>query len=278
MSLVNIALDYVLIFGKMGMPEMGIKGAGLSSCIADGVGVLFYIWYVKKVPQLYTFNIFKFPKPNIIQLISIIKLSLPMVFQYMVSLGAWFFFFVAIEQVGEHELAVSNVLRSLYMFIMTPIWGYAAATSTLVSNIIGQDKKEEVKTLIKRLIYISMISAAVITIADVIAPYTMLSIFTNDMQIVKDGILSLHVISASMLLFSVAAILLSSVAGSGDTRFAFLIEVSAISVYALYLAFTCIWNKYPLHIIWMAEFIYWIILGGLSLLRLRTGKWREIKI
>ncbi len=77
-------------------------------------------------------------------------------------MSAWFLFFVFIERMGEHELAISNIIRATYMILMTPIWGYASATNSMVSNLIGQGREDEVKGLVKKIIKMSVVTTMVL--------------------------------------------------------------------------------------------------------------------
>jgi Na+-driven multidrug efflux pump len=69
----------------------------------------------------------------------------------------WFLFFIIIEQSGELALAISVIIRVIYMFIMTPFWGLGAATNTLVSFSLGEKKQEQINSLLKRMIVLSLL-------------------------------------------------------------------------------------------------------------------------
>ena len=81
---------------------------------------------------------------------TIMDLSLPLVVQNLLSMGSWFIFFVFIEKIGKHQLAISNIVRGAYMINMTPIWGFSVAANSMISNIIGQSKQDEVFVLLKK--------------------------------------------------------------------------------------------------------------------------------
>jgi putative MATE family efflux protein len=275
MSLVNVVLDYCLIFGNFGFPKMGIGGAGLASSISEVCAVLFYLWYTFRKMPLTEMNLFRFPRMQAGMVRDIINLSLPMIFQYTISLGAWFLFFVVIEKMGEHDLAISNILRSLYMVLMTPIWGYSAATPTIVSNLIGQGKTEEVMVAVRKILLLSIITSIVVILGNIFVPGYLLSFFTNDAALIRDSIGILYILSISMVLFAVAIVYLSAVSGTGDTRVSLIIETVAITVYLIYLFYTTVVRRQSLEIVWAAEIIYWILIGALAFMRLRSGRWRE---
>jgi Na+-driven multidrug efflux pump len=100
-----------------------------------------------------------------------------------------------------------------------------------------------------------------------------LSVFTNDEAIIQDAVNTIYLLAVCMQCFSIAVILLSALSGTGDTKVSLYIEASTISIYMLYLYYVTLVKHYPLEIIWAAELVYWILIGGLSYWRLKQKKW-----
>ena len=97
MAIVNIVLDYGLIFGKLGLPEMGISGAALATNIAELATFIFYVIYSIRInyfKKYKVFNILAISKPIVRNLT---RISFPVMFQYFFSFAAWFVFFLIIE-------------------------------------------------------------------------------------------------------------------------------------------------------------------------------------
>ena len=72
--------------------------------------------------------------------------------QMFLSLAVWFVLFLFIEKLGESALAVSNIIRSILVVLLVPVWGFATATNTLVSYLIGNNRTDEVMGLIKKIV------------------------------------------------------------------------------------------------------------------------------
>ncbi len=72
--------------------------------------------------------------------------------QNFFSMASWLAFFLFIEKLGESALAVSNIIRSFYVILMIPMWGFGSATNTLVSNLIGRGKQAEVMSLVMKVV------------------------------------------------------------------------------------------------------------------------------
>jgi len=278
MLVLNGFLDYVLIFGKLGAPEMGIRGAAMASVISEAVAMCFLIAYCIRNHGFKEFKLFRFESINPTRIRAIFHLSSPVILQNLVSMGAWFLFFVVIEHMGERQLAISNIIRATYMIMMTPVWGYAAATNSMVSNLIGQGRENEVGKLVKRIIKLALITSGAIFALMMISPSAILGISTSDKSIIQDAMGCYYIIAGSMFLFSISVILLSTVSGTGSTKAAMLIELTNIFIYLAYVYVFAIIINSSIEQVWLSEPIYWTMMGLFSWLYIRTGRWKEVRL
>ncbi len=278
MMVVNIVLDYLLIFGKYGFPEMGIEGAAIASVIAEVAGLVYLIIFSVVKHEFKHFRLMKFESLSMGRMKAILHLSSPVILQNTFTMGAWFLFFVFIERMGEHELAISNIIRATYMILMTPIWGFASATNSMVSNLIGQDKIHEVKMLIKKIINLSLITTALIFAISFISPQWLLRITTSDSKLIEDAMGCYYIIIGAMFLFSISVILLSAVSGSGNTKAAMVIEFFNIIIYMIYVYLCAVVYKSSIETVWFSEIIYWVLMGVFSAVYLTTRQWKPVKI
>ncbi len=278
MALINIVLDYGLIFGKLGMPEMGIEGAALASVIAEGVAVAYFLGYtwIKIDPLKY--ELFKFRILNTKLLQKLIRVSSPLMMQYLVSLGAWFGFFLFIEQMGPRALAVSNILKSIYMVFMIPIWGFSNATATLVSNVIGQGKGGQVIRLLGKIVLLDLGISAGLSLILALFPMTLMKVYSSDIALIQSGIPSMYVLALALLLFAVANIYLNGIIGTGATAFALFCEIIAITLYLIYVWIVVIELNLSLTYVWSSEFVYWTVLLILPLIYLWSGRWKKLSL
>jgi putative MATE family efflux protein len=106
----NVILNYSLIFGKFGMPQMGISGAALASAIAEAIAMIFVIIFSLKTVDLKKYGFYAWRacfKLGILK--KVLTVSLWMMLQPFLSIAVWFFFFIAIERLGERPLAIINL-------------------------------------------------------------------------------------------------------------------------------------------------------------------------
>ena len=142
MVLSNVVFNYILIFGKLGFPALGITGAAIGSSLAELVSLIFFIVYTRTCCDRSRYGLEKAAKPEP----SVIRSMMPVcswtMIQHTVSITTWFIFFMYIEHLGERALAISNIARSVSGLIWVVLQSFSATCSTLVSNIIGVGHQE----------------------------------------------------------------------------------------------------------------------------------------
>ena len=278
MAAVNFLFCYVLIFGHFGFQSMGIMGAGIASTVAEFIALIYIFLYTLFKSSIKEYKLFQFSKINKSMMKTIMDLSLPLVVQNLLSMGSWFIFFVFIEKIGKHQLAISNIVRGAYMINMTPIWGFSVAANSMISNIIGQSKQEEVFVLLKKIIRITILITFVMIFLNLLFPLEILGLFTSDAKIIRDSVSSLRIVNLAMIFFSFAIVSISAVSGTGATRAALNIEVAAIVIYLVYNYVITFVLHSTIEMLWMSEVIYWLFTGVASYMYIKSKRWMRIKV
>ncbi len=278
LGIINLFLDYVLIFGHWGFPELGLKGAAWASTIAEISAVIFYLIYLKYRDIISEFQLFKFRKIDRGLISKMTLLSAPLALQNAIGIVAWFSFFLMIEKMGEEALGIATIIKSLYMFIGLPMWSFATAGNSIVSNLLGQQKQEDVLIALKKVVLLSFGFAVITCLIIYLFPSFFIKIYTNDTNLIAKSIPSLNAILIALLLFSIGIPLFQGIMGSGDTKFTLLIETCIVSIYALYAYIIIIKLKIDLSYTWTAEWVYWGLLIIVCIIYLKYGRWRKIKV
>jgi len=208
----------------------------------------------------------------------IADLSGPLIFQSAVSVTSWYFFYVLVEHHGQTSLAVSNTMRNIFGFFGVFAWAFASTTNAMVSNIIGQNKKDLVPLLIKKIMLLSCSIAILVCILLNSFPQLYLSIYGQSGDFMQLGVPVIRVVAFAMIMMSIGTVWLNAVTGTGNSKITFVIELSAIILYCLYVYYVLEVQKLSIIWGWMAEFIYWTTLFLLSFLYMKSGKWRLKKI
>ena len=273
MATVNVILGYLLVFGNFGFPKMGIAGAALASVIAEGCSTVYFLVVTFRKPKFSIYGLFSNSGFDLAIVKKTLNISVFMMMQYFLSLGGWLVFFMIIEKMGERPLAVSNIIRSAYILLMVPVWAYSSATNTLISSALGRGHVHDVIPITRKVITLSMASILPVIAFTLMFPHFILAIFTSDISLTEATIPSLYVITGALFLFSFMNIMFSAVVGTANTNISMLIELSTIVVYLFATWMIGIVLRQPIEVVWTCEYIYFGVLGSLSFLYLKYGKW-----
>jgi len=277
MSFANVILDYGLVFGNLGLPKMGLQGAALASAISEGVTTLYFIIYTSKRVDLNKFGLNLQNKFDSLIFTPILKISGPIMLQNFITLGGWFIFFSIIEQMGEDELAISHIIRSIYMVLMIPLFGFSAATNSLVSNLIGEGLQDKVLKLTGRIILLTVACTLVLMFFAFVFPQEIVGFYDIPLELLPATLATFGVIRYSVILFAITFVVFNAVTGTGNTRVSLIIESINISIY-LTVAYIIVKYFTPtVDQVWYTEFVYFSFLGIMSYLYLKFGNWKSKK-
>jgi Na+-driven multidrug efflux pump len=196
----------------------------------------------------------------------------------MISIISWEFFYILIEHRGEQSLAVSNSMRNIFGFFGSFTWAFAATSSTMVSNIIGQNLQDKVIPLIVKIMKWSLGFAVMVFILLNVFAHQFLSIYGQGEEFMQEAIPVLRVVSVALLFMSIATVWLNAVTGTGNSSVNLAIEFVAIIIYIIYSYLTIEYYQLPITIGWMCEIIYWISLLLPSYWYITSMKWKGLKI
>ncbi len=278
LGIANMLLNYALVFGKWGFPEMGIAGAGLASTIAEGLAFIVFVVYILLDKQNRAYHLFRFPKVDLDIIKAQLKLSMPIVLQSVVGMGSWFIFFIIIEDMGQTELAISNIMRAVYLLFMIPCWGFASSINTLVSNLIGKDKLEEVFSVTTQTAILSFGVTMIFALSMLFAPEVVLRVGTDNLALIEESKRLTGVLTAILALFSIGAIYFNGLVGTGATQKALYLQILAVVVYLAYIYLAVHVFDCSLEVAWMAELAYWVVSLTTSVWYLRSNKWQHIQV
>lgn len=273
----NVVLDYGLIFGNIGLPKLGFNGAAYASIMAEFIGMVVVLAIINAKGMNTRFKLFdnlqfnwKISKTILIQ-------SSPIILQYAISIISWEFFFILVSHDGMLALDVSQLMRLLFGFYGIFIWAFAATSSTMVSNLVGQGLSKRVMILVGRIAMLSAGSTLVVFIPVQLFTREILSIFNDDAAFLAMAVPVLRVVSVAILMMSVSTVCLNAVTGTGNTRINLMIEMITIVMYIVYVYL--VMEVYNLSIVWGwgSEWVYWTSIFIMSFAYLKSGKWNNAR-
>lgn len=278
MALVNVVLDYALVFGELGLPEMGVRGAALASVIAEASSLLFFLLYTYYKVDLKKYGLNRFGQFDLSMVLRILRISCFTMVQYFLAMAIWFVFFMALERLGQRQLAVANIVRSVYVVLLIPVQALSTTANTLVSNLIGAGGSSGVVTLLHKISRMSFLIMVVCVGLCVAFPGSILSVYTNEEALLVESVSALYVVCGAMLIASLANVYFNGISGTGNTQAALVLEIFVQVFYALYIIVVGMVIQAPVDVCFTTEVIYYVLMLGFSLIYLKKAKWQNKKI
>ncbi len=276
LAVTNVALDWLLIFGNLGAPRLGIEGAAASSVAAEFAASAFltlYAWRRGDIRRYRLFALRRWDRPLARLLVGI---SSPVVAEALVETASWFLIFAIIGQLGEAALASVTVLHCCYALLLVPVEGFSEAACSMTSNLIGQGAASRIRLLIRNAMSLSFAITLPLAALAIAFPGPTLAIFTDEEAAIALGRPGLLFVAGAILVAIPGEVLLGVLTGTGDTRGALVIEIADTAcVLTLCYTATALLGL-PLEAVWLAVAAGWVIRIVLSTARLRRQAWKEL--
>ena len=282
MGILNIVLCYLLVFGRFGFPEMGIGGAALASTIAEGVAFVLFVVYMYFDKEAEAYHLFKPRKVDFNIIRQQMKIGIPSVAQPVVGLGSWFIFFSFVENnLGVKDLAVTNLVRMIYLFLSIPSWGFASTINTLVSYVIGQREFGRVMPIIWKTAKLCLAVTMVLAVPLLLFPFQFLEPVlkkTGDANLLQDAVPILHVLLVILAIFSVGGVFFNALASTGAAFLGLALQFICAILYLVFIHIVLAYTEGGLTWAWSAEIFYWGIMMLFTVWYLRSDRWHSIKV
>ena len=278
MVLSNVVFNYILIFGKFGIPALGITGAAIGSSLAELVSLIFFIIYTRVGCDRRKYGLDKAARFEKDELKSMMPVCTWTMIQHTISISTWLIFFLYIEHLGERALAISNITRSVSGLIWVVLQAFSSTCSTLVSNIIGEGHQDKVPSLIKRILKLSYGIVSVMIILFCLFPEAIARIYTDIPDLITASVPAMVVMCSSYFLAVGGQVFFLAVSGTGSTKTAFRLELIALAVYMIYCTVIIGIMKFDVAICWTAEHVYSGALLICSWWYIRSGRWKNRSI
>ena len=279
----NIILDTVLIFGYLGLPALGVKGAAIASTIALAIGTAYYaaIACTPRYRVRYALFAGRFRPRRWAP--SIVHLSLPIVVQRFVSHATWFGFFSAVARIGTTELAATNAMRSIYHLSIMLAVGLGTAAAALVGQNLGAKDPQRAERLAWEAVKLAAYSMGFIGLIYAALPTVVIRLYTSDPGVIAAARIPLALLGFVQALAGIALVLSNALQGAGNTRFVMGVEITVCG--ALYIPIVLFFGlgwpigwRFGLLGAWTAEYAYWTVLAALMVWKFRRGHWKRIVV
>lgn len=233
----NTLLNYVLIFGKFGFPELKVQGAAIATLIARGVefSITVGFTYLRKYPAAASLrNIFKFTKEMVKKFL---KIWLPIMGQSVGWALGYSMYSVIYGHISTGALAAYNIACSIERISLTVFMGLASACAIMVGNRIGANEEYKARDYSKNFLSLSVALSSVIAIILIIVRGYIVN-FYNLPEQSSLYLYHLLLVMALIMLARVMNIIFQNgiLRAGGDTLFSMVVELGGIWIVGVPLA------------------------------------------
>ena len=205
---------------------------------------------------------------------SLFHLSVWSMMHAFISVAPWFLFFVAIERLGEVQLAVSNIIRSISTVFFVIVNSFAATTGSLVSNLIGAGEGKSMFRLCGKILRLGYAVGFPLIIIALLLNKQIVGFYTDNVALIELAYYPFIVMLLNYTFALPGYVFMHAVTGTGNTRIAFIFQISTIAFYLVYLYLLSYSFIATLPVYLMAEYLFVILLGVQSYIYLKMKQHR----
>jgi MATE family multidrug resistance protein len=280
---VNIPLDYALIFGHWGCPELGIEGAAIATVTAWAVNVacLALLIFTRDNNRRFgVFSHFRFDRDIFARLM---RFGIPGSLQFTMDILAFTLFILLVGRIGKAELAATNIVLSINALAFMPSMGVSQGVSVLVGQALGRRSPRLAAEYVRSACQLLLVYILAIDLVFLFAPDLVLSPFlaSNDSD-AQVGLFSrslLHIVAAYLFFDALYMVFSGALRGAGDTRFMMLaIAVASPLCLVLPVYIGVRYLQITVATAWLWVLFFVTVLFLLSALRFRRGVWRKMLV
>ncbi len=282
---VNLVLDYVLIFGNIGFPRMGIEGAAVATVLSSCVSFLVYAVVIFKPSHNAAFNTLGGWRFDARLFRRLIRFGLPNGAQFFLDMMGITAFILILGRLGTDSLAATNIAFNVNTIAFMPMIGLGITVSVLVGQYLGMNKPERAEYSVYSGLHLAAAYMGAVALLYLFAPDIFISLYgagtdraqfkpTADLVRVLLRFVALYCVFDSMnIIFS------SAIKGAGDTRFV-MYAIVIMSVFGLVIPTAVLLIVFDMGIYtgWAVLTGYVMLLGIVFMARFSGGKWKGMRV
>jgi MATE family multidrug resistance protein len=281
----NIPLDYALVFGAWGFPEMGIHGAALATVAAWAVmsGLFALLVFRGRNQELYGVRSNWRLDPKVFA--RLMRFGLPGGVEFFVDIASFTVFVFLVGRLGTAELAASNIAFSMHSIAFLPAVGMHIAVSSLAGQAMGARSPARAVYATHSTMHLTLVYVGLASLALVLFPDPLLNLFRPDdagadfARIRDTGVVLMRFVAVFCMFDAVGLIVIGALKGAGDTAFVMRLIVGAAVVCFMLPT----WVAYRLagagiYGLWSVATAYMALLAAASAWRFASGAWTAISV
>jgi putative MATE family efflux protein len=283
----NVFGNWCLIFGNLGFPELGIRGAALSSTVSFSVFGLALAALLFRRRSPVPFRPGDFLRGSRESLSRILRVSVPATFERVVFHAGFLVFARIVTALGTAAMAAHEILIAIQSAVFIPGEGFGVAVGSIMGRSLGAGRPEHALRAAKISTWLVGLLLVAIGIVFLLAPAPLIGLFTTDRTIVAIGVAPLIVGALEGFFLGVFQVLSGGIRGAGDTRTPMIVTI--LGVWVVRIPACAILGLPPeltfglgldlgLFGVWLGTLCDWFVRAALITIAFNRGRWRGMKV
>jgi putative MATE family efflux protein len=272
----NIVLNWALIFGHLGLPEMGVQGAALGTAISTWLGTLYYmlqgLWLARD-------NGFLQEIPSFRSLWTMLRTAAPAGLQNFFFAAGLLVFAWMVEKMGTAEAAANGVLTNLLLVLILPAIAFGLASGSLVGQALGRkdpDDAEQWAWDVSKLAVAILVVVA--TVIGIFAPQV-IDPFLKDDYAAQLAVWPLRLVCLTIAIDATGLVIQNSLLGAGDSRIVMYVSSGFQWFFLLPLAYLLgPVFELGLFAVWCAFVLTRVLQTGAFVIIWKRGAWKSVEV
>ncbi|NSW56287.1 MAG: MATE family efflux transporter [Armatimonadetes bacterium] len=284
-TLVNCVLDYGMIFGRLGMPEMGIAGAAWASVIASAIGAAMFLWLFLFGNHAAEFGVWQAHGLDRDLMARLLRFGTPSGLHFMLDILGWSLFILLVGRLGVTELGATNLAFQVNGIVFMPMIGFAVATSTLVGQRLGENRpllaaRATWSAFQLTFVYMAFFAALYVLIPRVfLLPFGAKADPQDFAPLCEMAVTMLRFVALYSLLDGINLIFSAALKGAGDTLFVMVVSTTlSMGLMVVPTWLICRDGDGSVWAAWTALTTFIMVLALFFLWRFLQGKWKTMRV
>lgn len=276
-NLLNIVLNYFLIFGHWIFPRLEVQGAAIASAVSTVIGLAVYIGFVY-------FRVHRHLPSGRGPILSrglmwqITRISAPRALQ-SVSIFGFLVFLRFIGEIGVGELAISNIIFKVFNLSFMVGLSVGTASATLVGRSLGEGDGKLAERYGWHSVGLGALVMGLIGALFIFFPREIMGIFTSSAGTIEMGVVPFRLLGAFQLIDGVGIVLSRILQGTGNTFYVMMSEMFAVWIIFIPFSFAAVrLLGGNLVLAWWGLYLYVTVFAAAMFIKFFRGGWKQVRI
>ncbi|WP_243374906.1 MATE family efflux transporter [Geotalea sp. SG265] len=252
-NILHVLIAYPLVYGKLGLPQLGVTGAAYAINISELCGFLYLLIQALRKDYI------KIGKPDLPLFRKVWQVGYPVALERVAQQSGQLFYSKFIISYGTAAYAAHQIGLSIESLSFMPGAGMGIAASTLMGQALGARKISRARISHNEALRLAILVMAFMAVLFFFVPHLLIGLFTHDPQVVEKGCVFLRLVAFAQIPLAISFVYAGSLRGTGDTHYVFLVTLAAMwGIRVLFSYLAAVPLHLSLYMVWGVFLLDWL--------------------